>query len=138
MRTETSHFYVGYFPDEDDYFEFVGESENYYDEDEDAAENDAEEKYISAFARSQGETWLDHDFMESVFNEEPVPLTEKFGDASYAEEWADELQRRIDASGNTSEINTLVFISKDQIHQPVSVKTDTFHLLYMGEIEYKI
>lgn len=61
MRTEISYFWFGRFESEEDYFDFVGEDETYYEDD------DFEEKYISEFAKSQSEHFLDHDFIESGF-----------------------------------------------------------------------
>lgn len=142
----SSHFYVGHFPDKATLLEFVEESEDYYsdeedghyEDDEEIPEEDTEEKYISAFAKSQGEHRLDLDFMESGFSEKPGSFAEKFPSASYLEAWIDEFQRRFDALENKGELNTLIIIGKEQIAHPVSVKTDAFHLVYVGEIEYTI
>ncbi|MGE6354592.1 hypothetical protein ACQKCJ_12075 [Flavobacterium sp. NPDC079362] len=83
MRTETSHFWFGKFRSEAECFNFLGENETYYEED-DIKEED---KYISEFARSQSENFLDHDFMESGFENENVSFEEKFSKYSYADQW---------------------------------------------------
>ncbi|MCC9062796.1 immunity 22 family protein [Flavobacterium piscisymbiosum] len=133
MRTEISHFWLGKFKSEDECFDFVGEDNTYYEED------DIEEKYISEFAKSQGEIFLDHDFMESGFENEAVSFEEKFSKYSYADQWIAEVKNRLhDQKQNLEDINTLVFISKDQIEKPVSVMNSKFDLLYIGEIEYNI
>lgn len=132
MKTQTSHFYVGHFPDEETLAGFVEESDSYYGDEK----GKGAKKYISAFAQSQGERSPDLDFMESAFDGESAPFAEKFADASYSGEWMDELQRRIDALETKIEINSFIMINKEEIKHPVSVKTGVFDLLYMGEITY--
>lgn len=131
MRTEISHFWLGKFKSEAEYFDFVGEDEAYYEDD------DYEEKCISEFAKSQGENFLDHDFIESGFENEAVSFEEKFSKYSYADQWIAEVKNRLN-NQNLEDINTLIFISKDQIEKPVSIINSKFDLLYIGEIEYDI
>ena len=133
MKTETSHFWLGKFKSEEEYFDFVGEDNAYYEDDE------VEEKFISDFAKSQGENFLDHDFMESGFENEAISFEEKFLKYSYAKQWIAEVKKRlIDQNQDLEDVNTLVFISKDQIEKPVSIMNSKFDLLYIGEIEYDI
>lgn len=131
MRTEISHFWLGKFTSEEEYFDFVGEDEAYYEDD------DYEEKYISEFAKSQGENFLDHDFIESGFENEAISFEEKFSKYSYADQWIADVKNRLN-NQNLEDINTLIFISKDQIGNPVSIINSKFDLLYIGEIEYDI
>jgi len=131
MRTEISHFWLGKFKSEEEYFDFVGEDEAYYEDD------DYEEKYISEFAKSQDENFLDHDFIESGFENEAISFEEKFSKYSYADQWIAEVKNRLN-NQNLEDINTLIFISKDQIENPVSIINSKFDLLYIGEIEYDI
>lgn len=133
MRTETSHFWFGKLRSEEEYFNFLGESETYYEDD------DIEEKYISEFAKSQNENFLDHDFMESGFENEDISFEDKFLKYSYAEKWITEVKTQLtEQNQNLKEINTVVFISKDQIKNPISVHNSGFDLVYLGEIEYEI
>jgi len=133
MNKETSHFWFGRFRSEEEYFDFLGEDESYYNED------DIDGKYLSEFAKSQDRNHLDHDFMESGFEDENISFEEKFLKYSYASEWIFEAKRKlIEQNQNIEEINTLVFILKDQIKNPVSLKSSKFELLYIGEIEYNI
>lgn len=135
MRTETSHFWFGKFKSEVVYFDFLGESEAYY-EDEDVNED---EKYISEFAKSQSENFLDHDFMESGFEDEDISFEQKFSLYSYSEKWITEVKERLSKQNQDLEkVNTIVFISKDQIKKPISIHNSEFELLYIGEIEYEI
>lgn len=132
MRTETSHFWFGKFKSEEAYFDFLGENETYYEDDE-------EEKYISEFAKSQSENFLDHDFMESGFENENVSFEEKFSPYSYSEKWLAEARERVVKQNQDPEkVNTVVFISKDQIQKPISIQNSKFELIYIGEIEYEI
>ena len=133
MRTEISHFWFGKFKSEDEYFDFIGEDESYYSED------DIEGKYLSEFAKSQDRNHLDHDFMESGFEDENILFEDKFEKYSYASEWILKAKENlIQLNQNIEEINTVVFISKDQIKNPVSINNSNFKLLYIGEIEYEI
>jgi len=133
MRTEISHFWLGKFKSEEEYLDFVGENSTYYEED------DIKEKYISEFAKSQNEHFLDHDFMESGFENEAISFEEKFLNYSYAEQWIAEVKNRLkDLNQNPDGMNALVFISKDQIEKPVAVTNSEFDLVYIGEIEYEI
>lgn len=136
MRTEISHFWFGRFESEDEYFNFVGENEEYYLDDED---DEDDEKYISEFAKSQGKQFLDHDFMESGFRDKEILFEEKFRIYSYSSQWIKMAEQRLeDLNCDLSEINTVVFITKELIKNPVSVSTQNFNLLYIGEIEYEI
>lgn len=130
MKKITLLFWVGKFETEDGFFDFFAEDDDYYNE-----ENDTEEKFLSAFAQSQGETWLDHDLMEPGFSTTGSSFKEKFKSASYASNWADALQLR---SGhlNIDAINTVVMMDQGEIEAPRSVKGDGFFLEYIGEIEF--
>lgn len=133
MRTEICHFWFGKFKSEDEYFDFIGEDESYYSEEE------IDEKYLSEFAKSQDRNHLDNDFMESGFEDENIAFEHKFLKNSYASKWILEAKEKlIQQNQKIEEINTVVFISKDQIKNPVSIKNSNFNLLYIGEIEYEI
>ncbi len=124
-KTETSHFWVGHFPDGrrvDKYF-----AEQYEDDG----------SPVSEFARDQGERWYDHDFMESGFSKGAKSILKLVKGYSYYEQWAEELARRAADAGLTG-VNMFVFISKDQIEKPRSVKGDGYWLHYLGTIKYRI
>jgi len=135
MKKVISHFWFGKIKSKEKYLNVVGENENYYDEDD--IEEDG--KYISEFAKYQGEIWLDHDFMESGFEDQEISFEDKFIDYSYAAQWIQIARKRLENENyNLSEINTVIFISKDQIEKPVSVDNLDCNLMYIGEIEYEI
>jgi len=133
MRKEISHFWVGNFKSETDFYSFFEEDENYY-----AEEEDTDQKYISAFAKTQNKRWLDHDFFECGFEHESIPFEEKFSKYSYADQWIAELKSRIEQIKPGSQFNSIAFINKENIANPTSVKTEHFEMLYVGEIEYEI
>src|SRR5262249_29916985 len=121
--TQTCHFWVGNFPEE-----IAG---NYFVENR--SEDDAP---ISAFARDQGVTYYDHDFLEYGWGKADTiqGLVARY---SYSDQWAEELARRVAAAGLTG-VNFFVFITQDEIEQPRSVRRDGYWLQYMGTIEYRI
>ncbi len=132
MERETCHFWVGHFKDEDTFFDFFEEDLNYYNEEEPGPNS-----YVSSFAASQSESWIDHDFMEYGFENGKDSLEKKFGTYSYAEKWFPALEKYIQEQG-IGHINALVFVNKSEIEKPRSVNRTSFQLHYLGEIEYDI
>ncbi|WP_394775966.1 immunity 22 family protein [Flavobacterium sp.] len=133
MKTETCHFWFGKFESEKEYFDFVGEDPAFYEDEV----SDEDQKYISEFAKSQNENFLDHDFIESGFENQDISFEDKFVGYSYSDKWILEAQNRL-VDQNLQEINTIIFISKNQIETPVTITNSKFRLLYIGEIEYEI
>jgi hypothetical protein len=129
-ETETSHFWLGHFPNEKRVVEYF--TEVYDDEDE-----DYERTPLSQFARDQHQKWYDHDFMEHGFKKAAKSVQDLVTGYSYFEQWSDELARRAVEAGLTK-VNTLVFISKDQIDKARSVEGDGYSLHYLGTIKYRI
>ena len=123
---ETCHFWVGHLPRHvaDGYF-----AENYDVEDRD-------EEPLSPFARDQGVTWYDHDFLE-YGGGDAGSIGELVAGYSYSEQWADELARRVADQGLTG-VNFFVFINQEQIAAPRSVQGDGYWLRYMGTIGYRL
>lgn len=120
---EKSHFWVGQVPEN-----IAGE---YFVETYDEERND---NPVSAFARDQGVTWYDHDFLEYGWGEADT-IQELVKGYSYSEQWAEDLAHRVAASGLMS-VNFFAFINKDQIDLPQSVAGKGYWLRYMGVIEY--
>ncbi|PKB43052.1 immunity protein 22 of polymorphic toxin system [Cellulophaga sp. RHA19] len=131
MRTEKSHFWIGKFDSEDLYFDFVGEDDSRYELD------DYDDVPVSKFAKSQGEIWIDHDFMESGFEKPNKDIKIQFDKYSYAYNWGKELEKRC-SKLTQLENNTLIFINENQIEKPNSVNGNGFTLEYLGTIEYEI
>ena len=127
MDTETSHFFLGRFKNQSLFAKFL--KEDFNEDDEDAP--------ISPFYGSQGKTFCDHDSMECGFRGKEPTLKEFFAPYSYAEHWAETLAKKA-ADAGLEDANALIFISKDQISKPRSVKGDGFTLTYLGTIKYPI
>ena len=132
MGTEISHFWVGFFNRENDYFDFFAEKPDFYID-----EKDLEEKYISEFAESQGVNWIDHDLMECGFENSEKSLSERFKGYSYSKEWLQEMEYRIEKN-SIGKVNAIAFVTKRAIGNPTNVIRDNFSLIYIGEIEYEI
>lgn len=133
MKKEISHFWIGNFKSETDFYNFFGEDENYYED-----ERETDEKYISEFAKTQNQNWLDHDFLECGFENESISFEEKFSGYSYGDQWISELKSRIEQIKPGFEISSIAFVTKEKIANPASVKTQQYEILYVGEIEYEI
>jgi hypothetical protein len=122
---ETSHFWVGQVPEH-----IAGE---YFVESQDENRENAP---VSAFARDQGVTYYDHDFIEYGWGT-AATIQELVAGYSYSDQWADELASRVAGAGLTG-VNLFVFISQEEIEHPRSVQGDGYRLHYMGTIEYRI
>jgi hypothetical protein len=122
-NTEICHFWVGCLPEE-----VAG---NYFVE-----EHSDDEKPISGFARDQGVVFYDHDFLEYGWGKADT-IQELVTGYSYSDQWAEELARRV-GGASLAGVNFFVFISRDEIERPRSVRGDGYWLQYMGTIEYRI
>jgi len=75
--------------------------------------------------------------METGVRNTGESLEEFFAPHSYADQWSKALCEAARAA-NLEDANVLVFISKEQIASPRSVKEDGFELAYIGLFEYGI
>ena len=125
QATAVSHFYLGRVADLSRFTQFLTES---YNEDDHP---------ISEFFASQGEIFCDHDWMETGIRHPGTSLEEFFAPYSYAEEWSTRLSQAA-ILRNLNDANILIFIDRDQVSVPRSVKLDELELEYMGTFEYKI
>jgi hypothetical protein len=132
-RTETCDFWVGVFPSEEAFCEYVGEDDiNYYKlQDTDNAVP------LSRFIHDQGEEWYDHDLIEMGFKEHAGSIAELVKGYSYSDQYAEELTRRVNEIGLTG-VNGFLFIRSGEISEPRTAKTDAFEFWYVGRITYKI
>lgn len=132
MDKEISHFWLGYFKNEEEFYAFVEEDENYYLEEE----ND--DQYVSKFAESQNIKWFDDDFIEYGFEDERLGLIEKFSEYSYADQWLPILEQKLNDLSLDTPVNTIVFASRFVIPNPVSLDGEENKLYYIGEIEFDV
>lgn len=132
MEKEISHFWLGYFKNEEDFNGFAEEDESYYTEEEN------EDLYVSKFAESQKIQWFDYDFLEYGFEDESLGIYEKFTDYSYADQWLPIVERKINELGLETPVNAIIFANKHAVPNPVSVNEEEYALYYIGEIDYNI
>jgi hypothetical protein len=132
MNTETLDFWVGNFNSEEVFYGFVEEDEDFY------LEEESDETYISKFAESQDTIWLDHDFVEYGFEDGNRTIYEKFSEYSFAEQWLPILVNRLNEIDLKFDINSIIFLNKGQVPNPVSVEDDLFSLVYIGGIEFSV
>lgn len=132
MEKETSHFWLGYFKNEEDFYAFIEEDEAYYTEEEN------EDQYVSKFAETQNIHWFDDDFLEYGFEDESLGIYEKFTDYSYADQWLPAVEQKINELGLETPVNAIILAKKYAIPNPVSVNDEEYALYYIGEIEYHI
>ncbi|KAB1229478.1 hypothetical protein DBR39_02025 [Chryseobacterium sp. KBW03] len=132
MDKEISHFWLGYFKNEEDFYSFVEEDENYYIEEE------SEDQYVSKFAESQNIKWFDDDFIEYGFEDERLGLYDKFAEYSYADQWLPILEQKLNELSLDTPVNAIIFATRFAIPNPVSTENDDFSLHYVGQIEYDV
>lgn len=131
-RTETCDFWIGVFPDEIAFIDYVGEDPDYYqrvDEDENAV--------LSRFIADQGQQWYDHDMIEMGFDGKAETVGQLVDGYSYAEQYADQLTK-LAAETGIPNVNAFLFIRAGEIENPKSMKTSSFDFRYVGQITYKI
>jgi hypothetical protein len=120
MAMEQSHIWVGVFGPNSpkDYFDEV-----YDEEDEDAP--------ISKFAGDQGERWIDHDWVEMSFLNDPIDILELAGKHSYSNDY-DVLVSKTCKDMNLDKANVFIIIDKGEVKSPKSLKKGDFELHYLG------
>jgi Immunity protein 22 len=89
-------------------------------------------KPISEFAASQGETFYDHDFVESEFNAKWKTLDDALLALSHSASYAAELRAKVEAFGYNFTLATL----REDFAEPRSYESDGLKLDYLGSFEY--
>ncbi len=125
-ETETSHFWVGHFPE--------ALACTYFAE---VYGVDRDETALSAFARDQGDQFYDHDFLEYGFNDTAGTVEELVEGYSYSDQWGADLARLV-AEAGLSGVNWFAFINESEIERPRSVQGDGYWYRYLGTITYRI
>lgn len=119
-----SHFWAANFNNQKQFEDYFKET---YHDDEDFSR--------CPFVNEQKLEFIDHDFLERIFETNDVNVKTKFAIASYASAWMREFEKRLETR-NLQEVNSLVFVNKDEIETPLSVKGKGYFLEYLGVIEY--
>lgn len=130
MPKQRIQFWLGNFSSKELFDKFF--EETYSSEDNDG--------FISQFAKSQNEDWIDHDFLEIGFENEENSIKEKFANYSYAEFWIKELSNRA-TKIKLDKINSIVMLSYDgkiiAVKFPKSFHSENIKLEYLDEIDFE-
>lgn len=135
LRTQ---IWLGQFQSQTQFFDFVSEDPDYY-ELEDRADGS-----LSKFAKSQGERFIDHDFLEVSFDDQGSLATNRFESHYCAQFWRDRVEQECQsrALGPFNSCITLSVdispagVSEPQVSAPCDVSEDGFFLAYLGEFEH--
>ena len=92
---------------------------------------------LSEFTRDQGATRIDREFLEFGFVSEAPSVKELARGRPYHTLCEDDLAERASILGLRA-VNTIVYISEDQIGRPRSVEGEGFWLRYVGTINFLI
>ena len=146
-RTETADFWVGVFRDESTFYEYFGESDEYYRRLDDNPAFVAVPRKgnprtpgtipLSRFIGDQGQDWYDHDMAEMGFSAEATTIQELVDGYSYSDQWADELALRV-TQLDIGSVNAFCFITSGTVTHAKSVKCVDFVLEYVGQITYQV
>lgn len=123
---ETCHFWAGRFDSQE---RFCGYFVETYDEDRD-------DTPISPFAKTQNETYYDHDFLEYGYSDGAASVDELVADYSYSDQWLDWFAGRLERLG-LGDVNSFAFINDREIESPESFEcADGCYLRYLGTTTY--
>lgn len=93
---------------------------------------EVEDAPISPFAVSQGESFYDHDFLETQFNPEFATIDDVLKGVSFSESFADEVRAKVDEF----DFNLSVASFSEDFSNPVSVHSEFLSLTYIGRFNY--
>lgn len=153
----TSQFWVGYCDDPDEITDFFSEDAYYaklqnladkFDKGKiDNVEYEKQERQlddcpITDFAKSQGEKFIDHDFIEWRWEPECKPLNEMFSGTSWIEMWANLVTERAYGLG-VEKINCFVMVGLNEsvsppqkIKKPSDIRLSSGSLVFIGEVTH--
>jgi hypothetical protein len=115
--------WLGSFASEEALEEYLGET--YTDE---------EATPISAFAADQGETFYDHDFVESSFFDGTADVLTQLRGCSFARSYAEAVEARARAVA-FGPLNTILLVWGEEISNPRSSEGETYSLHYVGRFD---
>lgn len=126
-KKRTAQIWIGIFEDNapEDYFVEM------YSDDDDAP--------LNQFAKEQGETFYDHDWLEvsNVDMSESTDVRSFVSGHSYSDQYVDEVCERARSKGIDS-INVFVMcVEEDEFSNPRSATGDGYRLEYLGEFDYE-
>lgn len=135
LRTQ---IWVGYFRSKTLLMDFVGEDLDYYKLD------DRSDGWLSKFAKSQGQRFIDHDALEVSFDDQDSLATKRFQNHSFAESWRDSVEQECQSRA-LAPINSCITLgvsisraglSEPTVTSPEDIIEDGFWLVYLGEFEH--
>ena len=93
---------------------------------------------ISQFAADMGETFYDHDFLETSFHKEPIQdVKQAFKQHSFSEHYVERVSFDI-SELNVGEFNAIIEICSDEIKSTNSIVADEYKLSYIGQYKYDL
>lgn len=96
--------------------------------------SDAPDTPISSFVGDQGETFVDHDFMELSWLEEPIACRDLIKRHVTRKDEEARACQAAEARGMSS-ANLLVFVSSGDVSEPRDVEVSTHTLRYLGRFD---
>jgi len=157
VKTLTSQFWVGWCDDPDEITKFFSEESHYAkfreletklangeidDKEYDKREQELEDNPITEFAKSQGEQFIDHDFIEWRWEPDCKPLVEMFSGSSWVEMWAEKVKERAKDLG-VGKINCFVMVGLDsgatppqEVEKLCDIQLRSGTLTFIGEITH--
>lgn len=143
----TCDFWIGVFPDEDSFADYVGERPDYYSFLESnpatvrlkpkGASIEPDEMPLSRFIGDQGLSWYDHDLLEAGFNNTAKSVSELVQGYSWSDQYADELSK-LAAQYGVSNANGFLFVDAEVIANPRSVINEEFIFHHVGKITFNV
>ena len=135
LRTQ---IWLGQFQSKTQLSDFVSEDPDYYKLEDHA------DGVLSKFAKSQGEKFIDHDFLEVSFDDQDNLATKRFKNHSYADFWRDRVEEECQSRA-LGPVNSCITLQVDipfagvprpQVSAPLDVRESGFWLVYLGEFEH--
>lgn len=87
---------------------------------------------ISEFAVSQGESFYDHDFLESMFDAKWRTLDDALKTLSASSSHAEELRKKV----NPFDANFAILCFSDDFSNPANFETEGLRLVYIGQFAF--
>ena len=123
----TVQCFIGYFPNSEAFSTYI--DEHYVDNDEDEDFDDP----ISKFCEDQGVFFIDHDFMESQFIDDPSKIKESLAAASYAESFVQAVITAYESAQLPGLPNCQIYLYEEsQLNTPKSIHSSDYWLYYLG------
>lgn len=91
---------------------------------------------VSEFAFDQGQTWIDHDFLEIGYNTAANSIDELLKGSSWSDQYREELINLVNEK-DVELFNSIVLLNAGEVKYPRSVQKQGIDLHYMGQFIIK-